>query len=386
MSDHEFLVIGGGIGGLAAALGLARAGRSVHVLEKSPEFGEIGAGLQLAPNASHALDRLGVLAEIRKYAVFPRRLVWGDAISGDIITSLDLGEKFVERFGYPYLVMHRSDLLSALLEACRAESRITFETDRDVLAVEDRGDGARAICADGESREAMALIGADGLRSATRKLVADDGEPRGFPYVAYRGAIPIDEISEHAGLDNVIMWVGPDMHFVQYPVRRGELYNQVAVFKSPTYPNGDWGNPNELDGHYAQCSAYIQKSILKIGRDRHWNMVDRPPMATWTRNRVTLLGDAAHPMLQYIAQGACQALEDAACLAARVAETGEAGRAFLAYQEARYLPTARVQISAQFFGEICHIGGVGRILRNQFFGAHSPDDYREIDWLYGHHA
>jgi salicylate hydroxylase len=386
MAEFEFLIIGGGIGGLAAALGLAHAGRRVHVIEKSAEFGEIGAGLQLAPNASDALDRLGVLNELKKHAVMPRRLVWGDAVSGEIVTSFDLGEPFVARFTYPYLVMHRSDLLNVLLAACRAEARITLETGRDAVAIEEYEIGARVTCADGASYDCDALIGADGLWSPTRKFVADDGLPRAFPYVAYRGAIPIEEVSEHAGLDNVIMWCGPDMHFVQYPIRRGELFNQVAVFKSPSYPADDWGNEAELDAHYTQCCDYVRKSLLKIHRDRRWNMIDRRPISTWVRNRVALLGDAAHPMLQYIAQGACQAIEDTICLADRVRDIPDISAAFKSYQEARYLRTARVQISAEFMGGIFHTDGVGRDLRNRFFAGHAADDYRHIDWLYGHRA
>jgi salicylate hydroxylase len=182
------------------------------------------------------------------------------------------------------------------------------------------------------------------------------------------------------------MWCGPDMHFVQYPIRRGELFNQVAVFQSPSFPHGDWGNEAELDAHYAQCCAYVRRSLTKIQRDRRWNMVDRKPISTWVRNRIALLGDAAHPMLQYIAQGACQAIEDTICLADRVRESGDVGKALLAYQEARYLRTARVQISAEFMGGIFHAAGVGRTLRNRFFGGHRADDYSEIAWLYGHRA
>jgi 3-hydroxybenzoate 6-monooxygenase len=386
VADYEFLIVGGGIGGLAAALSLARAGRRVHVIERAAEFGEIGAGLQLAPNASDALDRLGVLGEIRKHAVFPQRMAWGDAISGDIVTALDLGAPFVARFGYPYLVMHRSDLLNVLLAACRAEPRIALETGRDAVRIEDRETGARIVCADGARYDCAALIGADGLRSPTRKFVADDGAPRAFPHVAYRGAIPIDEVSEHAGLDNVIMWCGPDMHFVQYPIRRGALFNQVAVFKSPSHPAPDWGNQAELEAHYAQCCDYVRKSLTKIQRDRRWEMVDRKPIATWVRNRIALLGDAAHPMLQYIAQGACQAIEDTVCLADRVRDIGDVGKALLAYQEARYARTARVQFSAEYMGEIFHVGAEGRLARNQAYEGRRPDDYREIEWLYGHRA
>jgi len=318
--------------------------------------------------------------------VRPRRLVFGDALSGEIITAIDVGDGFEKRFGYPYLVMHRSDLLNALLAACRARNRITLETARDVVGIADRGAGARVTFADGGAYECAGLIGADGLWSVTRRFVADDGVPRQFPFVAYRGAIPIEDVSEHAGLDNVIMWCGPDMHFVQYPIRRGALFNQVAVFKSPSYPEADWGNAAELDAHYAQCCGYVRQSLTKIQRDRRWTMVDRKPIAAWARNRIALLGDAAHPMLQYIAQGACQAIEDAVALADRVAAEPDIAAAFAAYRDARYLRTARVQISAEFMGTIFHAEGVGRTLRNRFFAARGADDYRDLDWLYGHRA
>jgi 3-hydroxybenzoate 6-monooxygenase len=380
------LVVGGGIGGLAAALGLARKGRPVHVVEKAPEFGEIGAGLQLAPNASRMLDRLGVLSEIHKNAVFPRRLVWLDAVAGKEITALDLGEKFQATYGYPYVVMHRSDLLDALLAACRAETRITLETSRDVVAVEPLGAGARARCADGTVYECDTLIGADGLWSPTRRLVVpDEGEPICSHYVAYRGTIPMHEMSEHAGLDNVVMWAGPEMHLVQYPVRRGELYNQVAVFKSHRYrpDSDDWGTVEELEAHFGRACAYVQGALKLIRRNRRWPMYDREPVADWTRGRIGLLGDAAHPMLQYLAQGAAQAIEDAVCLADCLDRHGGDDAAGLrAYQEARYLRTARVQITARFFGEVCHVDGVGRTLRNATFADRPHDRFFEVDWLY----
>jgi 3-hydroxybenzoate 6-monooxygenase len=386
VAEFDVLVIGGGIGGLAAALALAQIGRRVHVVEKSAEFGEIGAGLQLAPNAADALDRLGVLGEIKRHAVLPRRLVWGDALSGAIIAAIDLGAPFVARFGHPYLVMHRSDLLEVLLAACRAHDRVTLETRREAVAIEAGADRARVAFADGAAADCAALIGADGLRSLARRFVADDGPPREFPFVAYRGAIPIGEVSEHAGLDNVIMWCGPDLHFVQYPIRRGELFNQVAVFRSPSYPAADWGNADELEAHYAPCCDYVRQSLRKIHRDRRWAMVDRRPIPTWAKGRVALIGDAAHPMLQYIAQGACQAIEDTVALARCVAADPDIAAAFKAYEAARYLRTARVQISAEFMGHVFHADGVGRTLRNRFFAARAADDYRDLEWLYGHRA
>jgi salicylate hydroxylase len=380
------LIVGGGIGGLATALALARAGRAVHVVEKAPEFGEIGAGLQLAPNAVHVLDRLGLMGDIGKHAVFPNRLVWMDALDETRITYVDLGEPFRRHYGHPYLVMHRGDLLNVLLEACRAEKRITLEASREVTGVDDLGNAARARFADGSTCETELLIGADGLWSSVRGAVVTDA-PIAEPYVAYRGTIPMERMSRHAGLDNVVMWVGPDMHFVQYPVRRGELYNQVAVFKSRRYkPNSDeWGTVDELDAHYAQTCEYVRSSIALMWRDKRWPMLDRPPILRWSRNRIVLMGDAAHAMLQYIAQGACQAIEDAQALADCVARSpADIPAALAAYERARALRTARVQLTARAMGTFFHQQGVPAQVRNAMMRARAPDDYTMLDWLYGY--
>jgi len=383
------LIVGGGIGGLTAALALARRNCRVHVIEKSPEFGEIGAGLQLAPNAMHVLDALGLLPEIGKRAVYPSRLVWMDAIRETRITALELGAAFRARYGQPYIVMHRGDLLDCLFAACRAEKLITLEANRTVVAVEDHGERARARCADGTVCEAGLLIGADGLWSTVRKLVADDAPVRDG-HVAYRGTIPIEQMSRHAGLDNVVMWVGPDLHFVQYPIRGGALYNQVAVFRSRRYRQDggeDWGTVEEFDAHFAQTCAYVQASAKLMWRDKRWPMHDREPILEWTRNRIGLLGDAAHPMFQYVAQGACQAIEDALALARNIAAAPEdpAG-ALRAYESERVLRTARVQLTARAMGAFFHLDGVAAVVRNRMMEARAEDDYAMLDWLYGHRA
>ena len=380
------LIVGGGIGGLTTALALARRGCPAHVVEKAPEFGEIGAGLQLAPNAMRVLDELGLVPEITKHAVVPNRLVFMDALTAQPITAIDVGERFRRHYGQHYMVMHRSDLLSVLLAACRSEPLVTLEANREVVAVEVGEDHARARMADGSLLEANILIGADGLWSQVRKLVVDD-EPVGSHYVAYRGTIPIERMSTHAGLDNVVMWVGPQMHFVQYPVRRGELYNQVAVFRSPRYtPDSEnWGTPEELDAHFAQTCDYVRDCIRLMWRDKRWPMFDRAPIANWTRNRIALMGDAAHPMLQYIAQGACQAIEDALALAKNVAaQPSDPAAALLAYQEARKLRTARVQITARAMGAFFHLDGVAAEVRRHLVSGRAVDDFSMIDWLYGH--
>ena len=380
------LIVGGGIGGLATALAVGRAGRPVHVVEKAPDFGEIGAGLQLAPNAMAVLDRLGVTAEIARHAVHPSRLVWMDAIQGTRITAVDLGDAFRRRYGHPYIVMHRGDLLAVLLEACRAEKLVTLEADREIAAIEDRGDSVRARSSDGVLYDTDLLIGADGLHSRVRGLVSGDA----LVYdglVAYRGTIPIERMSRHAGLDNVVMWVGPQMHFVQYPIRRGELYNQVAVFRSKRYTPGsdDWGTAEELDAHYAQTCDYVRSCAKLMWRDKRWPMVDRQPIASWTRNRIVLMGDAAHPMYQYIAQGACQAIEDALALANRLAAApDDVSRALLAYEDARKPRTARVQVTARTMGAYFHLDGTAAAARNALMAARAEDDYTMLDWLYGH--
>jgi len=381
------LIVGGGIGGLAAALAISRAGRPVHVLEKAGQFVEIGAGLQLAPNATRMLDRLGILEEIRRHAILPRKLVMMDAVSGRHITSLDLGEKFLAHFEYPYIVMHRGDLLAVELAACQASPLITLENNRDVVAVEDLGDGGRVTCADGSTYECDALVGADGLWSTVRKAVHDDGDPICAQFVAYRGTIGTEEAPEESDFDNMTIWVGPDMHFVQYVVKSGQLFNQVAVFRSYRYreDSDDWGTVEELDAHYSKLCPRVRAAAALIKRKRRWAMFDRLPIGNWTRNHITLLGDAAHPMLQYIGQGACQALEDAVCLGESLEQYPcDSARAFRTYQERRIPRTARVQGIARFFGEVKHVDGVGRALRNALLEKRAADDFEYFEWLYGY--
>ncbi len=379
----EILVVGGGIGGLAVSLALARRGRSVQVLEAAPEFGEIGAGIQLAPNATHMLDRLEVLPAVIDCSVLPRSLVFMDAVKGEPLTSVDLGADFLGHYGTPYVVLHRSDLHSILLDACRREERIALAVDKLVVRVEDRGDGALAECADGSSYSCEALIGADGLRSVVRRLMSDD-EPVASGYVAYRGTITTADADLHELQDSMVYWWGPELHLVQYKVRRGELYNQVGVFRSRVadVDSEEFGSPAELDERFGRCCPAVRRGAGLLQRGMRWPMIDRDPITTWSQNRITLLGDAAHPMLQYLAQGGCQALEDALCLADMVTAHDQFADAFAAYEAIRVPRANRVQTSARWFGEMVHLDGVGLDLRNHLLAQHGPDDYEPLDWLY----
>jgi 3-hydroxybenzoate 6-monooxygenase len=381
----ETLIVGGGIGGLSAALCLARRGGAVSVLERSKSFAEVGAGIQLAPNATRILGRLGVLEMILPLAVLPRRLVLADAIDSRELTSLDLTD-FPARYGAPYLVMHRNDLLSALLDAC-VRSGVGLHTDANVIELKDTGASTVATCADGREFSAEIAIGADGLHSRIRQHFTDD-EPVNSGFVAYRGAIPMDHVERHADLRDVVAWIGPDLHLVQYPLRSGRMYNQVAVFRSQAYLRGeaDWGTPAELAAAFAGCSEHVRESLKRLSIDNRWPMIDRLPMPNWARGRLALLGDAAHPMLQYLAQGACQALEDSDALAAELAAAGAAARPFsegLASYAAIRAPRAmRVQRAARTWGEIWHVRGVAKLIRDELLLDRDVADHKHVAWLY----
>jgi 2-polyprenyl-6-methoxyphenol hydroxylase-like FAD-dependent oxidoreductase len=383
---QRFLVVGGGIGGLAVALALASKGVKVDVLERSPEFAEVGAGLQLGPNASRMLDRLGILRVVHDTAVFPSRMTMCDIVDGHEISTLDLGAGFRARYGYPYIVMHRTDLHAALLAASSASPGISLSTRCDVVDLIDEGERVRAVCADGRVFVADAAVGADGLNSVVRRRLIDDGDPVDSRYVAYRGAIAMSEMSKHAGLDNVVLWTGHEFHLVQYPVRRGELYNQVAVFRVPegTTEEDQDQISAELDRRFASACEHVRNALPTVGRTRRWRLFDREPARGWARGRIVLLGDAAHPMLQYLAQGACQALEDAVVLADQIElSPDDVVRAFVGYEALRAPRTARVQKNARIFGEVIHADVTGQLLRDALLRHSEPGDIRYVNWLYG---
>jgi salicylate hydroxylase len=382
------LVVGGGIGGLATALSVARLGRRVHVLERAEMFTEIGAGLQFGPNASRALAALGVFDGIRPLALAPRQAVMRDAVTGSVLTTLELGPKFERRYGYPYLVLHRGDLLDTLAARCRAHELITLEADRTVVAAEVCENGATVVCSEGSVYETEALIAADGLHSTLRgKVVEDTAICSG--YAAYRGTVPMGETGSALAPDEVTLWVGPGMHLIQYPLRGGEICNLVAVFRSRRFHDGhtrpgEWGTTDELDEAFADASAPVRAAISRIGRDRHWPMYDRAPTDTWISGRLLLTGDAAHPMLQYLGQGACQALEDAVELGHRLHRNGsDIDTAYREFEKARLPRTAQCQSRARPWGELWHIDDPLTVaLRNRLLAAREPADYSELDWLY----
>lgn len=378
------LVVGGGIGGLATALAVARTGRPVHLLEQATQFTEIGAGLQVGANATRVIRQLGLLDAVEQVAVLPEQAVMRDATTGEVLTRLALGGTYRRRYGTPYIVMHRSDLLEILVAACTDEPLITLENDRSVVEVEVGTDDVTVGCADGSRYRAAVVVGADGLNSRLRRLFVQD-EPVCSGFVAYRGTMPIDEVATSVDANDVVLWIGPRIHLMQYPVRSGALYNQVAVFHSPTFESGSegWGTPEELDAAYAGTVAPVRTSATSVSRDRRWPLFDREPLERYVRGRVVLLGDAAHPMLQVLGQGACQALEDAVCLADVLAEHDNVDKALAAYEDARLPRTTACQRLARPWADLWHHEDPLSIaLRNRVLRMRADDDYSDVDWLY----
>jgi 3-hydroxybenzoate 6-monooxygenase len=386
MARPEILVVGGGIGGLAVALSLARIGRPVRVLERNPEFGEIGYGIQLGPNAYHVMRLLGLSAVLDQHATFPKNQRLLDAVSGEGIAHLCMDEAFRGRYRYPYCLVHRRDLHGALLDACRDQADITLETSKELVEFSQDGDRVLVSCADGSQYAGAAAIGADGLWSQVRAQMFVDGPPRPSGHIAYRGAVAIEQVRDHRYLDDMALWAGPDFHMVHYRLRGGTVMNIVAVIESRQFRRGlaDFGGPEELDEIFSRATPQIHHLLSHVSKDRHWMLHDRDPIPNWTHGRVTLLGDAAHPSLQYMAQGACMALEDAIQLASDVQQAGDdLCCAFQEYQRKRLLRTARVQLTARFWGAVTHAGGVARDLRNQLLGRCTSEKFcDELDWLY----
>ena len=382
-----FLIIGGGIGGFACALALAQKGFSSIVLEQAPEFGEIGAGLQLGPNVFRMFEKLGITDEINKYAVYPKGLMMRDCITGEEVTTLPLNDAFLRRFKHPYGVIHRVDLHRVLLEECqKLPETITLLNGRKVVDFEDLGDKVTARTEAGETFEACALIGADGLWSSVRAKIVGDGKPNVSGHITYRAVLKTSEIPEELRWQMMVIWAGEKTHLVQYPVRGGELFNLVATFHSDKFSEGwdAFGDPAELHERFAGSCAPVKALLGKIESWRMWVLCDRPPIRDWSKGNVTLLGDAAHPMLQYLAQGANMAIEDAVCLASKVAHAnGDWPAAFIAYQKERYLRTARVQLTAKLYGEVYHASGATRDLRNAVLGERTPEQaFESMAWLY----
>ncbi|MEU4985697.1 FAD-dependent monooxygenase [Streptomyces sp. NPDC021969] len=384
----DLIVVGGGIGGLAAALAAVRPGRKVAVLERRDVYGELGAGIQLGPNAFHALDRLGVGMAVRARAVRVDALRFMNGTSDTAVASMPLTGAYVRRFRNPYAVVHRVDLHRPLLDACR-EAGVDLRVNSGLVRYEQEAGSVTAVLDDGQRVTGRALIGADGIRSAVRAQLLDDGEPRVSGHTIYRSVVPMEAVPPQLRRNVVTLWAGPKWHFVHYPIAAGEFLN-MAITRDDGAREAVAGVPVSEERVLSEFPGLgpCARGLLELGRDwRTWVLCDRDPVTTWTDARVALLGDAAHPMLQYAAQGACQALEDAVVLGELLggAACEDVPQLLEKYAAARRERTARAQRVAREMGErLYHPEGRAARERDTMLGSLSADEmYDAVQWLHG---
>lgn len=375
------VIVGCGIGGITAALALAKSGIKVHIYERAEEIHEVGAGLQVGPNAVRILESLGVTRFLTQAVVHPDRAVMRDIRSGDELFSIDFGQGFRERYGAPYEVIHRGDLLSSLLRAVAQTGLVSITPGKELIGLDQDADGVTASFGDGTTARAELLVGADGIRSRVRRILGDDEPPLASTYAIYRGTFPRTDDIENA----VTLQVGFEHHVMYYPIRGGAMVNLVCSFKSVADAPGEdgWGTIDELDDRFSEANPVVRRAIGRLDRSKRWTQFDRAPQAGWRDGRVVLIGDAAHPTHQYFAQGACQAMEDGVELAALLARADDLAEDLDLFELARFPRTTAVQRGSRFWGEWSHVGGADAVHRDLVLRAAQPRIHDYLDWLYG---
>ena len=389
----QVLIAGGGIGGLAAALGAARAGCDVRLYERAEVFSEVGAGVQLSPNVVRCLQAWGLQAPLQAVAAFPERLQVRCATSGQVLATLPLGADMVQRYGAAYASIHRADLHALLLDAVGQEDSVQLNRGQAISSYTEAEGAVLVHTSQGKEIEGDALIGADGLRSSIRAQLLSDGPPRTSGHLAYRALVPQSALPAALRTTQVTAWLGPHLHAVQYPVRGGELQNIVVIIEGPAPSDLDnWdhaANAADLERALAGACSVLQDAVRSVPTYgsgwRLWPLSDRPPVnsaAQMARGLVALLGDAAHPMRPYLAQGAGMAIEDAAQLqrALSMHDLDMALR-LRRYALNRWERNARVQARSQRNGRIFHATGPvrwGRDASLRLLGARLLD----VPWLY----
>lgn len=382
------VVAGGGIGGLAAAIALAQRGLEVRVCERRPEFPEEGAGIQIGPNGSRILRDLGVAEFLEDKVAKPDVLSVRDGASGRELACLPLGTWIAERHGAPYWTAHRRDLHLALRARAEAEPRITLSRGTETVSFENEPDGICAIGANGEVLSASVLVAADGLWSELRRHIS--GRPSNLSPVgkaAFRSVTPADSLPPELTPNAVHIWLSPGAHAVHYPVNGGRDIALVVIADDPSRFEG-WDSPVIADAVKEKVETFaapLQALVASADSWRHWSLYHMPPLERWTSGRAALLGDAAHPMLPFLAQGAVMALEDAVTLAACITEAG-AGleSAIEKYERTRRPRVAKVIEASEHNGRIYHMRGAAALARNATMKIAPPKRVMSrFDWLYG---
>jgi salicylate hydroxylase len=390
---RQALIAGGGIGGLAAALAASRAGWDVRLFERASAFSEVGAGIQLGPNVVKVLHGWGLADALKDAAAFPERLQVRSAVSSQLLGELPLGAAMAERYGAPYLTLHRADLHGVLLQAVQHHADVKLHLGRPLQFFSQTAQAVTVQADDGPGIEGDALIGADGVWSTVRQELLGDGLPRRTGHLAYRALVRQSDLPELLRSRQVTAWLGPRMHVVQYPVRGGEFLNVVAIVQGEVAAEADlWdhsANAVDLAAATSGCCTALREVLEAVEGWRLWVLHDRAPMQGAHQHavgRVALLGDAAHPMRPYLAQGAGMAIEDAAELGHALAQALDPAldvpTMLQRYALNRWQRNARVQARALRNGQVFHADGVvrwGRDLAMKVLG----EKLLDMPWLYG---
>lgn len=372
MADSPFLIAGGGIAGLAAGLGLARIGRPSHIFEKAPSFDEIGAGLQLGPNAARALQYLGAWDAVASYCFAPAEIHVRDGISGNILQRISLGAGFEKQFGAPYRVMHRADLHSALLKSVRSKPDIKLRTNAEVTNVSIAE--TTLSLKSGKAIAGQAIIIADGVHSTIRDLVAGQPGRKQNGHALHRGLVPIGSLPATTNAEVVTLWLYPGGHVVHYSVSNGKHFNIVAAVEDAEI--------SLSTAFQSACKPLAEILAAKI-KWTTWPALDFAPTPIWSKNRTVLIGDAAHASLPYLAQGAAMALEDACVLSNAIQSNNELESAFQNFTKSRYKRASAIQKKSRQLGKIYHASGILRHARNVVLSAAPPQEFsKRLSWIY----
>lgn len=386
--SRTIVIAGAGIGGLTAALALTRAGYRAVVLEQAARLEEAGAGIQLSPNATHVLAGLGLADRLRPHVVAPDAIRIVNGTTGRDIVRIPLGAAAERRYGAPYWVIHRADLQGALAAAIEESSDVTLRLGARVedFALHQHGVTVQLRTAQGLGDEqGIALIGADGLWSTLRVRLGDRREPRFAQRTAWRAVLPAAQVSDEFREAVTGLWLGRDAHLVHYPVKAGREVNIVAIVRDEWREPG-WtapGNPKDLKVRFESFAPAARALIALPDRWQKWALFDRTPRRIRGEGPVTLLGDAAHPMLPFLAQGGAMAIEDGAILAQCLARDQDPAAALRAYERTRYGRVARVQHEARRNSWRYHLAGPLGFARNMFLRTMGGKRLlHRYDWLY----
>jgi salicylate hydroxylase len=386
MSGSHILIAGGGLGGLATAIAIGQTGRRVTLVERAPRFEPIGYGIQIGPNALHVFERLGMLDKVLAYCSQPKLGLLSDALTNETLLTVPMADRMMNRFGQPYAVIHRGDLHEVMIEVCDSLSNVKLRNNFDVVQMDDTGSGVTLTSTDGEQLRGDALVAADGIWSTIRnQLFPGTPPPFASRYVVFRALLPVEEVAPDLIKSVVNFRCGTDFHLVHYLLRQDTLLNIVAGIKVPDHIAMDdqEGVTAHLETAFADGCEEVGRLLSYVDRSRYWIISNLLPLHQWTKGRTVLLGDSAHAMVQAMAQGACQAVEDAYVLAKHIATSDTVENAFQLFQDERHSRATYVQYRSLYVWELIHVCGGWRDLRKEKLAELSEEDaLTHLEWLY----